>query len=289
MAEALLRDRDNFEGSDAQYSKRWGINQAVFSRIKSGETEALLKDAQWLNIGRELNVTMSERQWKPARTDVFTQIEEEIIFCKENSKAMIFVDSCEIGKTFTARYLSRTLRNCFYLDASQCKTKTQFIRSMARTLGIDPNGRVADVKEMVKYYIRTISNPLIVVDEAGDLEYAAMLELKELWNATENACGWYMIGADGLRSKIEKGIRDHKVGYRELFSRYSGKFSHIVPIDKQAKLAFYRKLITDVLSVNMPNGGAIPNIVKRCLTTDEGGNIGGLRRAESLLILTHEA
>ncbi len=43
--------------------------------------------------------------------------------------------------------------------------------------------------------------PLVVLDEAGDLQYEAFLELKALWNATEMCCGWYMMGADGLRRR----------------------------------------------------------------------------------------
>lgn len=285
---ALLADRKNYVGSDAQFAKRWGMSAAIFSRIQKGEREKLIKDNQWLTIGRELNVSLKERQWKPARTDVFNQIEEEIIFCKNNSKAMVFVDSCEIGKTFAARYLSRTLESCFYVDASQCKTKTLFIRNVAKTLGVDSTDKVAEVKGNIKYYLNQLNTPIIIVDEAGDLNNDAFLELKELWNATENTCGWYMIGADGLQAKIQKGIRNKKVGYRELFSRFSSNFSHIVPTAKEDKFAFYNKLITDVLSMNMVNGSNIPRIVKRCLVTDENGNLGGLRRAESLLILSGE-
>ena len=288
VVEALLANREHYEGADANFAKRWGMAASVWSRVKKGERDGLLKDNQWLQMGRELEVSVNERNWKPARTDVFEQISEEIKFCKANSKAMMFVDSCEIGKTFTAKYLSRTLESCFYIDASQCKTRTQFVRTMARTLGVDSNGKVADVKDNVKYYLRMLTNPVVVVDEAGDLETSAFLILKEMWNATENTCGWYMMGADGLKAKINRGIRNQHVGFRELFSRFSSKYSHIVPTDRQQKLAFYQKLITDVLSVNMKNKQAVSRIVKRCLTVDGEGNIGGLRRAESLLILSGE-
>jgi hypothetical protein len=129
-----------------------------------------------------------------------------------------------------------------------------------------------------------LTQPIIIVDEAGDLEYPAFLELKELWNATENHCGWYMIGADGLRAKITMGMYHKKEGYKEMFSRFSERYTTEVPIDKNEKLKFYRKLITDVLSANMDNKENLEAIVKRCLTTSDD-HISGLRRAESLLIL----
>lgn len=289
VAKALIQDRNNFEGSDAQFAKRYGMSAAVFSRLKKGERTKILKDSHWLEIGRRLDVRFNERKWNIAKTDVFQLLHESMMFCKNYSKAMIFVDEAEIGKTFTGRYIARTQKNTFYIDASQCKTKTEFTRAMARTIGIDSFGRHSDVKANIKYYLRMIERPLVIIDEPGDLEYQAFLEIKEFWNATENACGWFLMGADGVKKKIEHGISHRKVGYREIFSRFSGKYLNIVPTDKAQKEAFYRQLITDVLSVNVEKKGMIPKIVKQCLVADSEGNMGGLRRAESLLILNQDS
>lgn len=283
---ALLNVRQNFGGTDAMFAKQWGINSTVFSRLKDGYRDGLLKDGQWLTMGRTLGVNPDERKWNMARTEVFSIIEEDVLFCKTYSKSRVCVDDCGIGKTFAARYLSRTLKNCFYVDASQGKTKRSFVKLVARTIGIDTNDRYENVKANVKYYLRTLSEPIVIIDEAGDLEYGAFMDLKELWNGTENACAWYLIGADGLRRKIERGISGRKVGYREMFSRMSERFTSAVPLGRENRLLFYKKLITDVLRANMADTAGLNDIVKRCLTSDSGGDIGGLRRAESLLILT---
>lgn len=283
--EALLENRNNFEGSERQFAKKWGMNDGVWSRIQKGQLDGVLADKHWINIARELGVGVHERNWKTARTAVFTQIESEIVFCQDHSKSMVFVDECEIGKTHAVKYLSRQLRNCFYIDASQAKSREQFVRKLARAVGIDQSGRCADIKEDVKYYLKVISRPLVIIDEAGDLSDSALLELKEFWNATEGTCGWYLLGADGLRAKIEKGIKNRKVGYRELFSRFSGNFRSSVPTGRQEKIAFYQNLVRTVLEANMTDKTNINKIVHKCITKDNDDNIGGLRRAESLLIL----
>jgi len=284
----LIEIRKNFGGSDAMFAKQWEMSGSVFSRLKKGEVTGLLKDSQWLNMGRQLGVNTNERRWNTARTDVFNIIEEDVLFCKKYSKSRICVDDCGIGKTYTAKYLSRTLKNCFYVDGSQGKTKRLFIKLVAKSIGIDVNDKYENIKANVKYYLATIEEPIVIVDEAGDLDYGAFMDLKELWNGTENACAWYLIGADGLRRKIEKGINSRKVGYREMFSRLSERFTSAVPVGKEVRFAFYKKLITDVLAANMPDTSNINGIVKRCLTMDGGNDIGGLRRAESLLILTQQ-
>lgn len=282
---ALLDVRTNYDGSDSAFAKKWGINGSVYSRLKSGEIDGLLKDNQYLNIGRELNVSSNDRKWNMARTDVFTIIEEDITFCQTYSKAKICVDDCGIGKTFSAKYLARTLKNCFYVDASQAKTKQLFVRLLAKTIGIDHNGKYSEVFDNIKYYLRMLPTPMVIIDEAGKLNKDSFEEIQSLWNATEGACGWYMMGANGFRRKIQKGLERDKEGYAEIFSRYSESFTVTVPQGRDDKINFYRKLITDVLSVNMKDQSQLQTIVKRCLTSDSNGRIGGLRRAESLLIL----
>ncbi|MFV0598780.1 MAG: ATP-binding protein [Bacteroidales bacterium] len=285
VAEGILAKRDNYSGSDSDFARSLGINQAIFNRIKKGEREKLLAEAKWLSIGRELGISLSERKWNPAKTEVFKVIEEEVIFCKEFSKSRIFVDDCGIGKSYTAKYLSNSLKNCFYVDCSQAKSKRELIRTLAKAIGVDDKGKLSEIKANTKYYLRLLPKPIIIMDEAGDLDYGAFLELKEYWNATDGYCGWYLMGADGLREKMERGIRNKKVGFAEIFSRYSERYGNIVPAERNDKISFYRKLITDVLSVNMDDKDLMNKIVLRCLTADEQGHIGGLRRAESLLIL----
>lgn len=282
---ALKEVRTKFGGSDSSFAKQWSINGSVWSRIKNGQTEGLLKDAQWLNLGRELNVSPNERSWNMARTEVYDAIKNDVEFCQTYAKGMVLVDDCAIGKTFSAKYLAKKLNNCFYLDASQCKTKSQFIRHFARVIGLDSVGRIADVKDNIKYYLRMLEHPAIIIDEAGDLEYTAFLVLKELWNATEGVCGWYLMGADGLKAKMERGINNRKVGYRELLSRYSDKYMKITPNDRTERMAFYQKMISDVLAVNIKNKSKLPALVKRCLASDAQGDMGGLRRAETILLL----
>ena len=289
VVKALLDVRKNYTGSDAAFATQWGINSSVFSLLKNKDIyDGLLRDSQWLNLGRELNVNLTERKWNMANTEVFRYIQEQVLFCKENAKAMVLVDDCAIGKTFTGKYLSKTIENCFYIDCSQATGMRDFIRAFAKAIGVEAVGKYADIKANIKYYLRQMPAPVVILDEAGDLEYRTFLMLKEFWNATDGYCGWYMMGADGLRNKMERGIRGMKVGYREIFSRYSNKYRKVVPTDKQEKLGFYRNLITDVLSANCKDKAKVAELTKKCLATDAEDGIGGLRRAESLLILANK-
>ena len=98
-----------------------------------------------------------------------------------------------------------------------------------------------------------------------------------------------MMGSDGLRTKLQNGKgRSRKNSFKELFSRFSSKYYSIVPTGKDDRLLFYRRLITDVLSVNVSDREMVKKVVNMCLDTHGETLETGLRRAESALILMQE-
>ena len=146
----------------------------------------------------------------------------------------------------------------------------KLVRKIAAEFGVDAKGKYSDVYEDLTYYLRSIENPLIILDEAGDLQYEAFLELKALWNATERSCAWYMMGADGLKEKINRSIECKKVGYTEMLSRYGDRYSKVTPDDGKEREAFLNAQARTVAKVNAPAGADIAQIVRKTR--------GGLRR-----------
>jgi hypothetical protein len=267
---AVLNQRENYSGSDAEFSKSIGLNNAVYSRLKKGETDRIISDTEWIRLGREFSVKLHEDNWKVAKTTVYLEIQDNLNFCKELSRSMVLVDDCGIGKTFCTKHIIRTMKNTFYVDCSQAKSKQLFIRLLAKTVGLDNKGKYYDVLANLKYYITTLahSKPLIILDEAGDLEYTAFLELKGIWNATDGICGWYMMGADGLRDKIDKGIKNKKVGFAEIFSRFSDEFIKLVPQGKADRTEFYRQLIGDVAGAQIEDKSKVNVYVNKCISKE---------------------
>lgn len=277
--------RPMYGGTDAQFAKKWGINATSYSTIKNGGIDGnVLRESKWLDLARELGINKDQNVWKFARTEVFTRIEEEVTFCKNASKSLMLVDEPEIGKTVAGQYLSKSLKNCFYVDCSQAKTRIQFARQFAKAIGCDSNGKHVEVKMGIKKHLCNLHQPVVILDEAGDLDYTTLMELKEFWNGTDGRCGWYMMGADGLRTKIEKGIQNKKAGFREMFSRFNGKYMSIVPTEITEKQQFYAKLVTDVVSVNAPHYN-VKQLVNKCLGNLAKDETGGLRYAQTKILL----
>ena len=146
------------------------------------------------------------------------------------------------------------------------KSKQKLVRAIAKEFGVGHTGRYHEVYADLVYYLRSLPAPLIILDEAGDLDYSAFLELKALWNATERACGWYMMGADGLKAKIQRSIDNKKVGYTELFSRYGSRYQKATPDGIDARTEFRQVHAVLIIKANAPEANLKELIVKTDLS-----------------------
>ncbi len=261
---AMLKARGNFGGTDDQYSKSLGINNSVYSRIKSGEIEGMLSDGKWINIGSKFQVNVNSEDWTYVETEVYNMLADNFQFCQRTQTSMMLGDDCGIGKTENAKIIISKMKNGFYIDCSQSKTKIQFMKQIAKALGCDITGRYYDILDNVKYYINLLYKPFFCLDEFGDLEYNAYLEIKALMNATPNAI-YYAMGADGLVNKMDRGISNRKVGFAELFSRFSDDYVKITPNGKDDRQAFYLKLFRDMARPNLVNKANADKVAKQCL------------------------
>ena len=178
-------------------------------------------------------------------------------------------DLSDIGKTYTAQHYAKTHKNAVYIDCSQVKSKTRLVRTIAKSFGVGSTGRLTDVYEDLVYYLKTLPNPLIILDEAGDLHYEA------LWNATDGMCGWYMMGADGLKAKVQRAIDNKKVGYTEIFSRFGRIYGNVIPLEGEERMKVTQTTALMIIKANCKEGTDANAILRR---TMGGDGMPSLRR-----------
>lgn len=251
---ALKIRRANFGGGDKSFATSLGINAAQYSRIINGNTYQVLSDASWISLARQMDISPSGKsKWNTARTAVYVKITGQLKKCQENSISGIFCDDADIGKTYAAKDYVRNNKFAVYIDCSQVKSKVELVRQIAKEFGVGHTGRYKDVYGDLVYYLTNVAqSPLVILDEAGDLSSLARLELKALWNATERVCGWYQMGADGLREVIRRGIERKQVGYIETFSRYGSRYQVATPAGKEDKKKFILQQAAQIIEANKP-------------------------------------
>jgi len=246
-----IKERRCNYASNAKMATFLGISAAQYSRVMKGELDSVLGDGNWISIARKLEIVLSESmKWDAVETQVFQYINVQLTVMQKMSVSGILCDLAGIGKTFAARYYVKGHKNAVYIDCSQCKSKQRLIRAISKGFGVPNVGKYEDVKDNLKYWIGGLPTPLVVLDEAGDLDYPAFLELKELFNATENLCSWYLMGAEGLRDKINRMLVSKKIGYSEMVSRLIDNNKKIVPDGTEASMIFLRTQVAAVAAAN---------------------------------------
>ena len=290
IVESLAVSRQNFDGSDAKFAVSLGINNAQYSRIKGGDIEKVLSEQVWISLARRQGINLANgKKWNIAKTPVFEFITIQLELCQRDGLSSLICDLSDIGKTETARYYAKTHKNAIYVDCSQVKSKQKMVRFIAKELGVGHTGKYADVYEDLVFYLKTLPAPIIILDEAGDLQYDAFLEIKALWNATEGCCGWYMLGADGLKEKMRRAIDHKKVGYTELFSRFGKKYGSVfvtpskgmlIPMSVSEKKQMIEESATLIIKANA-DGPMDVNVVLRQTLGDD--DLPSLRRIRTKL------
>nr|DAM55261.1 MAG TPA: AAA domain protein [Caudoviricetes sp.] len=276
---ALEVSRGNFTGSDSKFAVSLGISASQYSRTKNGELDRVISDAQWISIARKIGVNLNETaDWKTANTPVFQFVTAQLKACQDDSLSALLCDMADIGKTYSAKHYAANNKGVVYVDCSQVKSKQRLIRHIAKSFGVGSTGRYSDVYEDLVFYLKTLPTPLIILDEAGDLDYTAFLELKALWNAVENACGFYMMGADGLEAKINRSISVKKVGYTEMFSRFGKRYGKVVPAGKEEKEKMLQASAAMIIKANAEARGVSVDVNKVLRKTMGEDNVPSLRR-----------
>ncbi len=111
--------------------------------------------------------------------------------------------------------------------------------------------------------------------------YEALLEVKAVWNGTEGCCSWYLMGADGFKARLERGVEFKTVGFAEIRSRCGDKYNSIIPPDGEERRKFLLMQAATIAQANAPEGMDYKQIARK--------SEGSLRRVYTLITKNNEA
>jgi hypothetical protein len=240
--------------SRAKYATRIGITSSDFSNIASAKwasNDKLVGHGKWLRIARSIGFEFTAAEkWVTARTETFITISKQLEVCQQESLAAIFCDRAGIGKTHAAKEYANTHANAFYINGGLSPNRFRFARALAQAAGLDAKGSAEDVLEDFMYYMKSIERPILIIDEAGDMDNSTYRLLKRLYNELEFHCGFYMMGAPDLKKRIEASIRLRRNSFEEVYSRFGGRYIQVVPSEPNAQRKFLEAQVMQVCKAN---------------------------------------
>lgn len=227
----LLRDMaERKYSSQAEYAKyiqnllAVPFDKAAFSSIKKVSNRNMLKDSTWLKIAMHFNL-MGDNAWTTAETHTYLTMQAYLNTCKKHGVWRVLCDHASFGKTYASTiFAEKNKDSAFYINCSDCQSKSEFISELARQLGVAKRGTFNQLWKDVTDELLLIEKPLLILDEFGDVHDGIITLLKALYNKANmgdhNAIGVLHIGADNLQKRMADGRRLKKPSYAEYWSRF---------------------------------------------------------------------
>lgn len=272
-----LRRQISKAASDSKYARTIGITPSDYSNIvnkKWLKNPQLVSVEKWVRIARTINFNFdTRREWKTAPTEVTQYIIRQLETIQSESLTAIFCDIAGIGKTHTLREYAAVNANAFYVNCGTAPNKNRFISAIAQAVGLHLDGKYNEILHDVIFYLKSLNNPILIFDEAGDLENGAYLVLKRLYNELEFSCGMYLVGAQGMKRKIDSGVKLRKNGFEEVFSRFGAKYASIVPKSPKEAAEFLRR---EAIRICQANGIIEDEAINKIINA--GGDLRRVRK-----------
>ncbi|TXI14246.1 MAG: ATP-binding protein [Pedobacter sp.] len=270
-----------------------GFNQSEYARTLGFKAEdmsnlfrknwlnrpGLIGMNKWVRFARVVGFSKhADAQWVTAETEVYTYINNQLGACQRESLTAILVDEAGIGKTWACKAYQRQNKAVFYIDGSVNGTKSSFIRALGRAVGVGDHGKIDEVLNDAIYALESMDRPLLILDEAGDLDNGTLLVLKRMYNALDTVCGFYMVGADGLKHRLERGIRNKRMGYVEFFSRYGKEFKKVLPVLANDRYQVLKEMAAAIAIANGIEADATASTVNSLSKAQGFGDMRGVKR-----------
>lgn len=208
-----------------------GVSVGTVSNILNGRFENI-SDEMFRNVASQVG-GMGTPGWQIVETVAYQEITEVLSDAQRWRSVRWVTGEAGCGKSTTARVYLQDHKEVFYILCSEDMKKGDFVREIARTVGIRTEGcNIREVWGLILDDIIRMDAPLLVFDEADKLTEPVFHYFISLYNKLEEKCGVVFLSTDYIVKRISNGLKYQKPGYKEFFSRIGRKFFTLEPTDR---------------------------------------------------------
>lgn len=251
MTQMTLEQKNAIREKLMAYVKRYPSQAkaaASLEKTSEGTISALLNgkfdnisDAMFRNILSQIESTRIDG-WKLCATAAYKDVETYLQDAQQYQNVSWIVGPAGIGKTTAATIYARNHRNVFMLPCSEDMHKSDFVRELARKIGIRTEGQtVRETLSSIMGQLVTLDRPLLIFDEGDKLTDSVMYYFISLYNALEDKCGMVFLSTPYIKRRMERGKNADRKGYDELDSRICRRFVDLTPTSEYEVVAICRE------------------------------------------------
>lgn len=224
----------------AEYVSRYPSQAKAANSLKgtsAGTVNAILKgkfenisDEMFCNIRSQIESSKVDG-WQLCGTAAFKDVNTFLEDAQQYQNVSWIVGPAGIGKTTAATIYAREHKNVFYLPCSEDMHKSDFVRELARKIGIRTEGlTVRETLAAITAELVTLDHPLLIFDEGDKLTDSVMYYYISLYNALEDKCGMVFLSTPYIKKRMQRGVDNDRKGYAEMYSRICRKFVSLTQV-----------------------------------------------------------
>ena len=245
-----LKQFVTLKGSQNKAATALGISAATLSKILNGKTDDIA-DEMWRILAAKTGST-GKRQWFTAQTGSYNQLMFVFANAQNDALACAVCGEAGCGKSTAAAEYASTHENVALLTCAEYWNKRQFLSALLSSYGIGSDGlSVGEMMDTAVENIKRMETPLVILDEADKLSDSVLYFFITLYNQLEDCAGLVLMATDFLKKRIEKGVKNCKKGYKEIYSRIGRKFICILAAGREdVAAACAANSLTDEKEIN---------------------------------------
>lgn len=237
-----------------------GTSAGTVSNILNGKWENISED-MWRKVS-DLVKSVGDKDggWQIVETQAFHDITLALRDAQDYKNVTWVVGEAGSGKTTTARIFGEENKEVFYILCSEDLHKGDFVREIATKMGIRTDGyTVRELWMTIQDELIQMDAPLLVFDEADKLIESVFQYFISLYNKIEDKCGVVFLSTDYIKTRISRGLRCKKRGYKEFYSRIGRKYFELEDTTPQ-----------DVFAICSANGLTDRKDIEEVITEADG-------------------
>ncbi len=250
MKQLSLEEKQAIQAQLQAYVAKYpSQNKAVNSLTgtSAGTVNAVL-NGKFDNISDEMLLRIRSQvapagtsDWTLCETTAFRELTLLLEDAQQNRSVAWVVGGAGLGKTTAARAYAATHENVFHICCSEDMQRGDFIRELARVIGIRSNKEsLRERLQIVTDCLKTLDRPLLIFDEGDKLMDSVFYYFISIYNALEGHCGIIFLSTEYIKRRMENGLTYNKKGYDEIYSRVCRRFIDLTPASAHEVAALCR-------------------------------------------------
>lgn len=216
-----------------------GLSAGTVCSILNGRFDSI-SDEMFLRV-RSLTAPVTPDDWTLCETAAYRELTLLLEDAQANQNVSWVVGNAGIGKTTTARDYASSHENAFVVSCSEDMRRGDFIREMARAIGLKlSQTSLREKLHAVTDALRTLDRPLLVFDEGDKLMDTVFYYFISIYNALEGHCGIIFLSTEYIKRRMAIGLEYNKKGYDEIYSRIGRRFIDLTPATRHEVTAVCR-------------------------------------------------